>query len=62
MKRVCTPVAAHRRILSKGVIGIVSWLSQFTNIFTKFNEVNFQVQGNGVDLIKDQSAVFAFLS
>jgi len=51
MKRVCTPVVVHRRLLSKGVIDTVSWLSQSTDIFTKFNEVNLQLQGNGVDLI-----------
>jgi len=39
MKRVCTPVAAHRRWLLKGVTDTVSWLSQPTDIFTKFNEV-----------------------
>jgi len=37
MKRVCTPVAAQRKWLSKGVTDIVSWLSQSTDIFTKFN-------------------------
>jgi len=62
MKRVCTPVAAHRRWLSKGVIDTVSWLSQSTDIFTKFNEVNLQLQGNGVNLIKAKSAIFTFLS
>jgi len=30
-------VAAHRRWLSKDVIDTVSWLSQSTDIFTKFN-------------------------
>ena len=58
MKRVCTPVAAHRRRLSKDT---VSWLSQTTDIFTKFNEVNLQLQGNGVNL-KAKSAIFTFLS
>jgi len=62
MKSVCTPVAAHRRWLSKDVIDIVSWLSQSTDIFTKFNEVNLQLQGNGVNLIKVKSAIFTFLS
>jgi len=62
MKRVCTPVAAHRRRLSKGVIDTVSWLSQSTHIFTKFNEVILQLQGNGVNLIKAKSAIFTFLS
>jgi len=46
MKSVCTPVAAHIRWLSKGGTGTVSWLSQSTDIFTKFNEVNLQLQGN----------------
>jgi len=45
MKRVCTPVAAHGRWLSKGVTDALSWLSQSTDIFTKFNEVNLQLQG-----------------
>jgi len=45
MKTVCTPVAAHRRWLSKGVIDTVSWLSQSTDIFTKFSDVNLQLQG-----------------
>jgi len=45
MKRVCTPVAAHRRWLSKDSTDTVSWLSQSTDIFTKFNEVNMQLQG-----------------
>ena len=62
MKRVCTPVAAHRRWLSKGVIDTISWLSHSTDIFTKFNEVNLQLQGNGVNLIKAKSAIFTFLS
>jgi len=62
MKRVCTPVAAHRRWLSKGVINTVSWLSQSIDIFTKFNEVNLQLQGNGVNLIKAKLAIFTFLS
>jgi len=63
MKRVCTPLAAHRRWLSiKGVTDAVSWLSQSTDIFTKFNEVNLQLQGNGVNLIKAKSAIFTFLS
>jgi len=62
MKRVYTPVAAHRRWLSKGVIGTVSWLSQSTDTFTKLNEVNSQLQENDVDLIKGKSAIFTFLS
>jgi len=62
MKRVCTPIAAHRRWLSKGVTDAVSWLSQFTDIFTKFNEVNLQLQGNDVNLIKAKSAISTFLS
>jgi len=61
-KRVCTPVAAHRRWLSKGFIDIVSWLSQSTDIFTKFSEINLQLQGNIVNLIKAKSAIFTFLS
>jgi len=44
MKRVCTPVAAHRRWLPKDVIDTVSWVSQSTDIFTKFNGVNLQLQ------------------
>jgi len=44
MKSVYTSVVAHRRWLSKSVIDIVSWLSQPTDIFTKFNEVNLQLQ------------------
>ena len=55
-------VAAHRRWLSKGVIDTVSWLSQSTDIFTKFDEVNLQLQGNGFNLIKAKSAIFTFLS
>jgi len=39
----------------------VSWLSQATDVFTKFDEVNFQLQGNGVNLIKAKSAIFTFL-
>jgi len=62
MKRVCTPVAAHRRCLSKGVTDTVSWLSQTADIFTKFNEVNLQLQGNNVNLIKAKSAISTFLS
>jgi len=63
MKSVCTPVSAHRRWLSKGVIDTVSWLSQPTDIFMKFSvQVNFQLQGNGVNLIKAKSAIFTFLS
>jgi len=61
MKRGCTPVAAHRRWQSKGAIDTVSWLSQSTDIFTKFKEVNLQSQGNGVNLIKAKSAIFTFL-
>jgi len=61
LKRVRTPVAAHRRWLSKGVIDTVSWLSQSTHIFTKFNEDNLQLQGNGVNL-KAKSVIFTFLS
>ena len=58
MKRVCTPVAAYRRWLStKGVTDAVSWLLQSTDIFTKFNEVNLQLQGNDVNLIKAKSAI-----
>jgi len=37
---------------SLGVIDIVSWLSQSTDIFTNFSEVNLQLQRNGVNLIK----------
>jgi len=62
MKRVCTPVAAHRRWLSKGVTDTVSWQSQTADIFTKFNEVNLQLQGNNVNLIKAKSAISTFLS
>jgi len=62
IKRVCTPVAAHRGWLSKGVIDTVSWLSQTTDIFTKFNEIYLQLQGNDVHLIKAKSAIFTFLS
>jgi len=62
MKRVCTPVAMHRRWLSKGVTGTVSWLSQSTDIFTKFNEVNLQLQWNDGNLIKAKSAISTFLS
>jgi len=62
MKRVCTPVAAQRRWLSKGVTGTVSWQSQSTDIFTKFSEVNLQLQGNIVNLIKAKSAISTFLS
>jgi len=62
MKRVCTPVAAYRRWLSTGVTDTVSWLTQSTDIFTKFNEVNLQLQGNDVNLIKDKSAFSTFLS
>jgi len=62
MKRVCTPVAAHRRWLSKSVIDTVSWLSQSTDTFTKFSEVNLQLQGNNVNLFKAKSAIFTFLS
>jgi len=62
MKRVCTPIAAHRRWLSKGVIDTVSWLSQSTDSFTKFNEANLQLRGNGVNLIKAKSAIFTVLS
>jgi len=51
MTRVCTPVAAHRR-----------WLSKATDNFTKFNEVNLQMQGNDVNLIKAKSAISTFLS
>jgi len=62
MKRVRTPVAAHRRWLSKGVTDTVSWLSKSTDIFTQFNEVNLQLQGNDVNLIKAKSAISTFLS
>jgi len=63
MKRVCTPVAAYRRWLStKGVTDAVSWLLQSTDIFTKLNEVNLQLQGNDVNLIKAKSAISTFLS
>ena len=62
MKRVCTPVAAHRRWLSKGVTDIAFWLSQSTDIFTKFSEVNLQLKGNDVNLIKAKSAISTFLS
>jgi len=51
MKRVCTPVAAHRSWLLKCVTDTVSWLSQPTDIFTKFTEVSLQLQGNDVTLI-----------
>jgi len=37
-------------------------VSRSTDIFTKFNEVNLQLQGNGVNLIKAKSASFTFLS
>jgi len=59
MKRVCRLVAAHRRWLSKGVTDTVSWLAKTTDIFTKFNEVNLQLQGNDVNLIKAKSAISA---
>ena len=61
-EEVCTPVAAHRRWLSKGFTDTVSWLSQSTDVFTKFNEVNLQLQGNDVNLIKAKSAIFTLLS
>jgi len=41
---------------------IIFWLSQSTDIFTKFNEVKLQLQGNGVNLIKSKSAISTFLS
>jgi len=51
MKRVCTLVATHRRWLSiKGVTDAVSWLLQPTDIFTKYSEVNLQLQGNDVNI------------
>jgi len=62
MKRVCKPVAAHRRCQLKGVTDTVSWLSQTTDIFTKFTEVNLQLQRNDVNLIKVKSAISTFLS
>ena len=40
------------------VLDTISWLSQSKDIFTKFNEVNLQLQGNGVKLIKAKSAIF----
>jgi len=61
MKRLCTPVAAHRRWLSKGVTDTASWLSQSTDIFTKFNEVNLQLQGNDVNLI-NFNLIYLFVS
>jgi len=61
-EEVCTPVAAHRRWLSKGVRDAISRLSQSTDVFTKFNEVNLQLQGNDVNLIKAKSAISTFLS
>jgi len=45
-----------------GVIDTVSWLSQSTDNFRKFNEVNLPLQGNGVYLIEAKSAIFTFLS
>jgi len=62
VKRVCTHAAAHRRWLSKGVIYTISRLSQSTDIFTKFSEVNLQLQGNGVNVIKAKSTIFTLLS
>jgi len=57
MKRVCAPVAAHRRkVVVKGVTDTVSWLSQSTDIFTKFNEVNLQLQGHDVNLKPNQQS------
>jgi len=40
------------------LVDIVSRLPQFTDIFTKFNKVNLQLQRNGVNLIKAKSAIF----
>ena len=40
----------------------IFWLSQSTDIFTKFNEANLKLQGNGVNLINAKSAIFTFLS
>jgi len=37
-------------------------VSQSTDVFTKFNEVNLQLQGNDVNLIKAKSAIFTLLS
>jgi len=51
-----------QKVTVKGAIDTVSWLSQSTDTFTKFNEVNLQLQGNGVNLIKAKSAIFTFFS
>jgi len=47
---------------TEGATDTVSWLSQSTDIFTKFKEANLQLQGNGVNLNKAESAIFTLLS
>jgi len=58
MNRVCTPVAAHRRRLSKGVIDSILAVT----VHRYLQEVNLQLQGNGVNLIIAKSAAIFTLS
>ena len=37
-------------------------IAYLSDVFTKFNEINLQLQGNDVNLIKVKSAISTFLS
>ena len=48
--------------VSLELIGIKADITYLSDIFMKFNEVNLQLQGNLVNLIKVKSIVLAFIS
>lgn len=37
-------------------------VAYLSDLFAKFNEVNLQLQGNGVNLIKVKSVILGFMS
>jgi hypothetical protein len=44
---------------------LIKWepdIAYLTDLFTKFNEVNLQLQGNTLNLIKTKSIIAAFLA
>lgn len=48
--------------LSEDLVKIKPDVAYLSDLFAKFNEVNLQLQGNGVNLIKVKSVILGFMS
>lgn len=52
---------AKDRILKENLIQTKQYIAYLTDLFTKFNEVNLQLQGDNLNLIKTKSIIATFL-